>query len=107
MSEARFDEMAAIAKLYAKAKAEREHLEQFRKSKKALLMKAAEAAGHKTAAIQEREAYAHPEYVQLLAGLKEAIELEEGFRWQLELFKIKFETWRTQQSTKRAEMNLR
>ena len=47
---------------YAKAKAERIYLEEFRKTKKALLMKVAMEAGYESAAAQEREAYAHPEY---------------------------------------------
>lgn len=107
MSEQSFHEMTGISQNYAKAKSTREHIEQFRKSKKALLMKDAEVAGHKSAVTQEREAYAHPDYIELLDGLKAAIEQEEALRWQLELFKMKFEMWRTKQATQRAEMNLR
>ena len=107
MSEQRFVEMGKVANEFAKAKATREHLEQFRKSKKALLMQQAELAGHKAFAAQEREAYAHPEYIALLDGLMAAVEAEESLKWRLELFKMKFETWRTQQATQRAEMNLR
>lgn len=107
MSEQRFDEMGKVANEFAKAKASREHLEQFRKSKKALLMKAALLDGHTAVTAQEREAYAHPEYVALLEGLAAAIESEESLKWKLELFKMRFEMWRTQQATQRAEMNLR
>ena len=53
---------------YAKAKAERIYLEEFRKTKKALLMKVAMEAGYESAAAQEREAYAHPDYQVLLKG---------------------------------------
>ena len=58
MSEQRFDEMGKVASEFAKAKATREHLEQFRKSKKALLMKSALLDGHTAVTAQEREAYA-------------------------------------------------
>ena len=64
------------APLYAKAKATRVHLEEFRKSKKALLMRDAMLQGIEAANAQEREAYAHPEYVELLHGLAAAIEEE-------------------------------
>lgn len=73
----------------------------------ALLMQQAEIAGHKAVTAQEREAYAHPEYIELLHGLMAAIEQEESLKWKLELFKMRFEMWRTQQATQRAEMNLR
>ena len=54
---------------YAKAKSERVYLEEFRKSKKALLMKDALARGIEAANAQEREAYADIEYQELLTGL--------------------------------------
>lgn len=107
MSEKQFHEMEQVAQQYAKAKADRVYLEQYRKSKKALLMKEAELQGHKTSAQQEREAYAHAEYVQLLEGLRAATEAEESLRWKLTLFQTRFDTWRTQQANQRAEMNLR
>jgi hypothetical protein len=55
---------------YAEAKAERVHIEEFRKSKKALLMRTAMLGGTKTAAAAEVEAYADPEYIELLKGLR-------------------------------------
>ena len=73
----------ANAPKYAKAKAERMYLEEFRKTKKALLMKQAMEAGFESAVSQEREAYAHPEYQQLLQGLGIAIEQEESLKWML------------------------
>jgi hypothetical protein len=91
------------APLYAKAKSERVYLEEFRKSKKALLMADAEKAGHKSAAMQEREAYAHPEYMQLLEGLKNAVEEEEKFRWLMVAAQAKIEAWRTIEANRRAE----
>jgi hypothetical protein len=91
------------APAYAKAKAERVYLEEFRKSKKALLMCDAEKAGHKSAASQEREAYADSEYVALLEGLKEAVEAEETLRWRIVAAQARIETWRTLEANKRAE----
>lgn len=91
------------APLYAKAKAERIYLEEFRKSKKALLMRAAEIDGHKSAVAQEREAYAHPEYMQLLEALQLAVEEEEKFRWMFVGAQAKVEVWRTIEANRRAE----
>ena len=51
------------APLYAKAKAERVRLEEFRKSKKALLMAECEAPAVNA---REQYAYAHPDYIVLI-----------------------------------------
>jgi len=91
------------APLYAKAKSDRIYLEEFRKSKKALLMREAEQAGHKTGAMQEREAYAHPGYLELLEGLRAAVEEEEKFRWLMVAAQAKIEAWRTIEANRRAE----
>lgn len=87
---------------YAKAKAERIYLEEWRKSKKALLMKEAMKAGHATTAAQEREAYAAQEYIDLLDGLKAAVEQEEACRWRLTQATTAIEVWRSKESTNRA-----
>jgi hypothetical protein len=91
------------APAYAKAKSERVFLEEFRKSKKALLMRDAEIAGHKSAAAQEREAYADPEYLAVLEGLKVAVEQEETLRWLIVGAQAKIEAWRTIEANRRAE----
>ena len=91
------------APVYAKAKADRVYLEQFRKTRKALGMRAAELAGHKSAVVQEREAYADQEYMQLLEGLREAVEVEERLRWMITAAQAKIEVWRTLESTRRIE----
>lgn len=87
---------------YAKAKAERIYLEEFRKTKKALLMKDAMQMGYESAAAQEREAYAHPEYQQLLQGLGVAIEQEESLKWMLTAAQMKSEIWRTESANERS-----
>ena len=91
------------APAYAKAKAERIYLENFRKSKKALLMRAAEIAGHKSAALQEREAYANTEYVDVLKALQVAVEEEERLRWLMVAAEARIEVWRTLESSRRIE----
>ena len=88
---------------YAKAKSQRIYLEEFRKTKKALLMKDALTRGIEAANAQEREAYAHPEYQELLKGLAAAIETEETLKWNLEAARMRCDIWRTEQANNRAE----
>ena len=83
---------------YASAKAARVYLEQFRKSKKALLMA---ESGEKTSAAKEMDAYAHPDYIQLLEGLRAAVEAEETLKWQLTAAEAKIEIWRTESANNR------
>lgn len=83
---------------YAKAKAERVYLEEFRKSKKALLMK---SCGESSVAAQEREAYADQEYQDLLRGLQAAVEAEETLRWGLVAAQARVEIWRTESANNR------
>ena len=89
------------APAFAKAKSERVFLEEFRKSKKALLMKDALLNGIEAANAQEREAYANPEYQQLLRGLAEAIEVEENLKWKMEAARMRVDIWRTEQANNR------
>lgn len=91
------------APAYAKAKAERVYLEEFRKSKKALLMRSAEIAGHKAAVTQEREAYADPEYIEVLRALQAAVEAEETLRWRMVAAQARIEAWRSLESSRRVE----
>ena len=87
---------------YAKAKSERIYLDEFRRVKRALLMKQAMEMGYESAAAQEREAYAHPDYQVLLKGLAEAIEEEETLKWKLTAATIKGEIWRTESANERS-----
>ena len=83
---------------YAKAKGERVYLDQFRKTKKALLMAECE---EKTQAAKETYAYAHFDYEQILKGLREAVVNEETLKWKMIAAQTKVEIWRTQQATNR------
>jgi len=89
------------AGIYAKAKSERIYLEEFRKSKKSLLMQQAQISGVETSAAQERDAYANLEYRELLMGLKQAVEVEEKLKWQLIAAQMKIDVWRTNQANNR------
>lgn len=91
------------APAYAKAKSDRVYLEEFRKSKKALLMKEAMKQGIEAANAQEREAYADLEYIELLHGLASAIEKEETLKWLIEAARMKTDIWRTEQANARLE----
>ena len=51
--------------------------------------------GAKTIADREQYAYSHKDYLDLLSGLRSAVEVEEKCRWSLERLKIEFEMWRT------------
>lgn len=91
----------AKATNYAKAKARRVYLEEFRRTKKALLMKDALKRGIEAANAQDREALADPEYQEVLEGLSVAIEIEEKLKWELESHRLDIEIWRTRQATER------
>jgi hypothetical protein len=88
---------------YAKAKAERVYLEEYRKTKKAMLMQKAEQSGHKAAVTQEREAYADADYRQHLLALQAAVEEEERLRWLMVAAQARIEAWRSLESSRRVE----
>ena len=100
--EQRMQEIREHIKKYAEAKSKRIYLEHFRKSKLAILMKT--CCDQDTAVnFQEREARRHHEYLEVLDGLKEAVEIEEKARWELKLVEMNFEEWRTRHADQRAE----
>ena len=87
--------------LYAKAKADRMYLEEFRKSRKAQL---ASQAGTEVLGKQETFAYAHADYIEILEGIREAVEREERFRYLMVAAQARIEVWRTEQYSARMEM---
>ena len=50
---------------------------------------------------QEREAYSHPEYIELLGNLRLAIEDEESLRWKLIAAQARIDIWRTESANNR------
>jgi hypothetical protein len=83
---------------YAQAKAQVTYLEEFRKSKKAMLFSV--AMGN-TIADKDNYAYSHPEYLAVLDGLKDAVEKAETLRWMLVAAQARIDVFRTQEASNR------
>ena len=87
---------------FAEARSHRVYLEEYRKSQKAMLMKAALTDGRaKSAVVAEIEAYADPAYIEVLKGLEAAVEAEETFRWGLVSAQARIDVWRSQEASNR------
>jgi len=56
----------------------------------------------KSVAAAEVDAYADPEHIAVLDGLKEAVEEEEKLKWQLIAAQARIEVWRSTEATNRA-----
>ena len=83
---------------FAKAKSDRVYIENFLKVKKAeIALKCNESSMTRA----EQYALSHPEYKELLDGLKIAIMKEEHIRWWLEAARLRVEVWRTQEASNR------
>jgi hypothetical protein len=89
------------APLYAKAKADRMYLEEFRKSRRSQLMA---QAGTEVLGKQETYAYAHQDYIEILEGIRQAVETEEKYRWLMTAAQARIECWRTEMYSARIEM---
>lgn len=85
---------------FAKAKAERTYIEHYRKSLKAMLMK---RSMETAIGAQEREAYAHPDMLELIKGLQAAVEIEEKLKWDITAAELRVDIWRTEQANNRME----
>ena len=86
---------------YAKAKADRVHIENFlRVVKSRIFLKQDEG----TQGAKEAVAYAHPDYVQQVDALKIATENEERLKYLIDAAKLKVEIFKTEEFTKRVEM---
>lgn len=101
--EQKLQQIRHIVSDYATAKAKRIYLTEFRKSKRSILMKKYETQGAKTAAQQERDACSDPEYLEVLEGLREAVEAEEKLRYELVLHEQEFDAWKSKLYAKTAE----
>jgi hypothetical protein len=103
--ERRLQELREQAKAFAEAEGDRIYLENFKASKLAILMKDVEARmGLTTVAAQEREARAHPDYIQLLEALREATKIAEKNKWLLRISMRGSSLYQTEQAALRAEM---
>lgn len=86
------------SQLYAQAKAEVTYLTEFRKTKKALCF---QSSMKTTMAEKEADAYAHPEYQEVLEGLKKAVIEAETLRWMLIAAQARIDVFRTQEASNR------
>lgn len=102
--EKRLQELRDQADVYAKAKADQVYLDHYRKSKLAMLMRDFARQGFDTVNAQEREARCHPEYLEILDGLREATEVAEREGWHLRIAMQGSSLWQSMEATKRAEM---
>jgi hypothetical protein len=84
--------------VFAEAKANRTYIENYLRSAKSKLMLESNAS---SIAAKEMEAYATDDYITLLKGLKEAVEIEEKLKWQLIAAQARIEIWRSQEATNR------
>lgn len=108
MNEEFFHKLAAVSKAHAAAEADKCHLMEYRKTLKSLLMIEAEKGDPKMPATkQERYAYSHPQYVELLDGLKVAIEKAVRYRHQFTVMQMEHESWRSKNARNRVEAGLR
>jgi hypothetical protein len=99
--QAAVDYMIAKSGEYAQAESNKVYMEELRKTIKAEGMKEAELNGHKTAAMQEREAYASQIYRDHLLALQEAVKQREQLRWMLIAAQARIEVWRSQEASNR------
>ena len=84
---------------YAKAKADRVRLEEFRKVKKALLMN---ESTESTVNAREQYAYSHPDYGVVIDGIGVATENEMTFFWQLKAAELRVDVFRTESANNRS-----
>jgi hypothetical protein len=101
--QAAVDFMVAHSKEYAQAEANKVYMEELRKTIKSEEMQNAELRGHKTAAMQEREAYASKRYKEHLQALQQAVQRREELRWMLIAAQARIEVWRSQEASNRAQ----
>jgi hypothetical protein len=85
----------------AQARADREYISQYLKSKMAILMNGLNEGSE---AMRERSARSHPEYLKLLDGYKEAVRRDEEHRFMRAAAEAKIDAWRTFSATARGRL---
>ena len=99
------DGMETMGRTYALAKARRAGLEEQRKMKKNELMVVAEEGEDiRQFNKQERFAYSHPAYRAVVDEYVAAVQAEAEAEYALELFRMRFEAWRTVSANDRATL---
>ena len=97
------DSIEINAPEYARAKAERIHLDDYRKVQLAILF---EHAVGKTVAEKESWCKAHAQYAEVLTEHANAVERETALYWNLKLAETQIEVWRTIQASRRREAQI-
>ena len=104
--EERLDELRKLGKRYAEAKAQAGYLYDYRKSCLAQHTMDNIAKGANSHAAAETEARTHPDYLQVLEGLREATAVHEAAYWELRVAEWGVKIWQSKPATERAEMVL-
>lgn len=103
----RIAQLHDLGKKYAKAKAECEYLKHFRKSKLAILKaRYSEEDSKRSNAACDDLARSNSEYLEILSGLRVAIEISEAALWELKTSHAGINIWQTQRADERAEIKL-
>lgn len=92
------DYMRDNAAAAAQARANRAYVEEYRKSIKAAIMKENASA---PLGAQERDAYADPRYIAHLQAIKEAVEIDEKYRFLMAAAEAKLSAWQTLSANER------
>ena len=101
----RLAQLRDLSKKYAKAKSESVYLDHFRKSKLAILKGQFAANNPDWSNIKcEDAARAHQDYISLLDGWKEAIEISESAYWELSIARDGIKLYQTERADRRSEM---
>jgi hypothetical protein len=95
------DWMLENAEKHAEARANVIQIENFMKSKRAILQK---ESGAKTASDREADALSHPDYIQLIHGLREAVYQEALLRTLLKAAELRVDVFRTLEASARREV---
>ena len=61
-------------------------------------------AGTEVLGKQETYAYAHEEYIEVIMGIRAAVEREEKYRWLMTAAQARVEVWKTEQYNARLEI---
>lgn len=103
----RIAQLHQLGRRYAKAKAEYEHLKHFRKSKLAILKAKYQAEDSKRSNVAcDDLARSDSEYLDVLNGLKVAIEISEAALWELKTSHAGINIWQTQRADERADLKM-
>lgn len=95
------DYLRDTAKPAAQARADREYLDKFMKSKLAML---ASGLNEGSEALRDREARKHPDFLEVLEGYKEAVRRDEEFRFLRDAAQAKISAFQTFSANARGKL---